>query len=352
VNGRNTRGPGTTARVRAADHPAWLGAWRAWVDCWFRPIDPVGLHVLRVLAGILFLAWLLPFAARADGLFGLDGWFDRTAYRESARLADDARSPPGWSIVYGCGANRAAFYAVYAASLAVVGLFTLGVATRITSILTWIAAVSFTANPAIAHDADALVVAVAFHLMIGYAFLGLASPRSGRIAWFGDMNQSLWRVMRRKGAGDSGEPSAAANVALRMLQAHTVIVLVTSGLHKLQFGDWWAGVALWYPLHPPLDTSFEEARSHASHGIAYLTLLSIGAYATLAWQIALPAFAWKAAWRPLLLGGAAIGWAANTWIYGSPLFGPAIAVGCLAFVTPDAWRCAAAFGGRLAPRSK
>ena len=55
------------------------------------------------------------------------------------------------------------------------------------------------------------------------------------------------------GSRRQSSPSIAANLTVRLVQVHFAIVLVVSGLHKLQFGDWWSGVAWWYPLNPPFE---------------------------------------------------------------------------------------------------
>ena len=56
-----------------------------WVRFWFTPVNPIGLHCLRVLSGLLFIVWLLPFAGQVDAFFGAQGWVDREAYRQMSR---------------------------------------------------------------------------------------------------------------------------------------------------------------------------------------------------------------------------------------------------------------------------
>ena len=70
------------------------GFFETWSRFWFLPIDPIGLHGLRTFAGLLVLAWLLGFAGRHDALFGLEGWFDLQAYRESGSLGNGADNEP------------------------------------------------------------------------------------------------------------------------------------------------------------------------------------------------------------------------------------------------------------------
>src|SRR5262249_19462720 len=300
---RSTPAPAPSVPASAGPIRAFV---QAWIRFWFTPADPFGLHVLRVLAGILFLCWLLPFAGQVDALFGLQGWFDRQAYIEAAQIPEGPPQPIGWSILYLCGGNATLLNIMYWASITVLVLFTLGMGTRITSALSWAIVVSFTANPAIGYDADALLIILAFYLMIGYLLIGLRDRDQSRLAWlFG--SPAHW-LLGTRASTPSAPPSVAANLALRLLQVNFAIVMVRSGLHNLQFGDWWSGAAFWYPLHPPFATPIEQARAHASNAAVYLTFLSVGAYATLAWQIAFPLFAWRPRWRFLSLGGAVFGW--------------------------------------------
>ena len=74
-----------------------------------------------------------------------------------------------------------------------------------------------------------------------------------------------------------------------------------------------------------------------NHGVALLTVLSLAAYAVLAWQIAFPVFAWKPRWRKLLLGGACVGCLGIAWLYELPVFGAVLFVGCLSYLTPCEW---------------
>jgi hypothetical protein len=304
------------------------------VDFWFAPIDPLGLHVVRVLAGLLFLFWLLTLTGNVDAFFGLEGWFDRQAYADVVRQPGGTGAPIGWSILYLAGSNQALLTAMYWVSIAVLALFTVGVLPRVTAVLTWVVVASFTANPAIAYDADCLLVILALYLMVGYVLFGLMDrSRAG-----------LSRLLGRAIVWFPGNPAAgpgesvAANLALRLLQVHFALVLCVSGFHKLQFPEWWSGTNFWYALYPPLETTVEQARAHAGHAWLYLSVLSLGAYLTLAWQIGFPLFAWRPRWRAVLLGGVVLGWLATAFLYRLPLFGPAFCIGALCYLTPPEWR--------------
>jgi hypothetical protein len=282
------------------------------------------------MAGLVFLAWLLPLAGHADGLFGLTGWFDRQAYREASHILGGPPQPFSWSLLYPCGPNAALVTAVYWCSIAILVLFTAGLWTRVTAVLTWLVVASFTASPALGSDADSLLLILALYLMIGYGLLAL-TDRGQRLTarLLGARDTFLFGWLRK-----SQRKSIAANVALRLLQVHIALVMVISGLHKLQFSDWWAGLALWYPLHPVMQLTPETAVAPSQSS---LVLLSLAAYAMLAWQIGFPAFAWRPGWRPALLGGALIGGLGCAFLYGVPVFGPALFACCLGFVSPAEW---------------
>ncbi len=316
-----------------------IAAGSGWRSFWLAPSAPLGLHWVRFLAGLLFLAWLLPLTGEREAFFGLGGWFDRAAIVEANRLPGGPPVAPGsWSLVYLCGADATRLTFLWWSSIAVLTLFTLGIATRVTAVLTWVIVVSFQANPALQYDADSLLAVLAFYLMLGYLLLG---------QWDGDLTlaerllgprgTSVFAALRR-GPAAPASGSVAANLALRLLQVHFALAVVASGLHKLQFGDWWSGVAYWYPLHPPFEMDAKKLQAAKPGFMTTLVFLSLAQYVALAWQLTFPMFAFRRAWRWLLLGGAVVAWIGTVYIYRLPLFGPLYVVGCLSYLTPREWR--------------
>jgi hypothetical protein len=322
-----------------------------WTRFWFTPTPITGMKVVRVLSGLLFCAWLLSFLGHQAELFSLNGFFDDPAYKETIRRQRLAERPPmpgvdlpqpsiapapiGWSMLYLAGTSDQAFQVLYWASLVVLVLFTLGIGARVTGILTWIVVVSFLANPATSYEADYLLGILAFYLMLGHLFSGVWNGNRSFLGMvFGPCDQMVF-------ARAKGEPrvSYAANFMMRLLQIHFAIIMLTSALHKLQLAEWWAGVALWYPLHPPFQQTAESLQREAANAPTVLFILSILGYAVLAWQLAFPFFAWRSGrvWRGLLLGGAALGWAGSSLLFKLPLFGPFVLIACLSFLRPEDW---------------
>ena len=320
-----------------ASEPALERISRGWTRFWFTPVDAIGLHLIRLLVGLLLVAWLLPFAGYLEEFFTTRGWLDKQAFEQASWLTNGEFAPNA-SILDLLGSNATSLTATYWASLAILLAFALGFLPRITAILAAVIVASFTANPAFEYEGDALLLTLIFYLTVAYILFGQRTPG---ISWtsrlFGPL--LVWPLGRRK-RDPHGEPrpSLAANVTLRLLQVHFALIIFTSGLHKLQFGDWWAGVALWFPLHPPFKTTIAEAMANRPNWEAYLGLLNIATYAILAWQIGFPLFAWRPRWRFVVIGGAAIGWIGAAFLWGLPLIGPAILIGCLSYVSPTTWR--------------
>jgi hypothetical protein len=310
-----------------------------WRRFWFTPIDPAGLHVVRLGAGLLFFFWLLAFAGHQSEFFGLQGWFDRKAFSEAVRQNENLPEPITWSLLYFLGGNSTLIDGIYILALVVTGLFALGVATRLTAPLTWLVVLSFVCNPAISYDADHLLILLAFYLMIGYLLHGLWNgPRTWANRLLGSCDALAWKLWPSvRVRSNPAPPSIGANLTLRLLQVHFAIVVFASGLHKLQFGDWWAGLAFWYPLHPPMSTTAEQVRAEMGRASVWLFGLSLAQYLLLAWQLAFPFLAWRPNWRAVLLGGALIGWVGSVWLYGLPLFGPVLFLACLSYLTPEEW---------------
>jgi hypothetical protein len=302
--------------------------------------------VVRILAGLVFLVWLLPFAGHLDSLFGQRGWFDLQAHADAARLqavsagmGEDSPLQFGWTVLFWVGPHSSLLTIVYWSAIVAVLMFTLGVFTRLTSTLTWVALVSFTANPILESDGDVLVRLLAMYLMVGYVLLH--QSESGLSVWSRLLGSRDTFLLGRSTA----RPSTGANVSLRLLQVHVAVVVLTSALHKLQFAEWWSGLALWYPVYS--HRTLADVRELAPHRDFYLGMYSLAGYLVLVWQCAFPMFAWRRRWRVLLLGGVTLAWLANARLYQLPIFGPAFAVCCLSFITPAEWHRVLAVLGRL-----
>ena len=91
--------------------------------------------------------------------------------------------------------------------------------------------------------------------MIGYVFYGQFSRTASLLdRILGPRDACATRLFSRSPSEEA--PSYAANFAVRLFQVHFAIVMIASLLHKFNIADWWAGVAFFYPLHPPFQTTW------------------------------------------------------------------------------------------------
>lgn len=326
----------TQATSPDASPAARQGIWNSWKSFWFLPRQTLGLHAIRMIFGLLLLCWLVPFANYVDDFFSLHGWFDTAAYAEASQAGRELVDSKSWSLLFLVADNTAALRMVYWSSIVVLVLFTLGCFTRITSVLTWLIVVSFTANPLIEVDTDIFFRLIAFYLMIGYLL----------IDWLRD-DLPLWKrivtpfqhsVVAMFQPQELSGRSSAATVSLRLLQIHFALAMVMMGLHKLQVAEWWGGFTFWYPLHQPSETTAESINSLRPRGESYLMALSLAAYVVMAWQIFFPTFAWRGGLcRWVLLGGAVLGGIGLMAVYPIPLLGETFALLCLTYLTDFEW---------------
>ena len=327
-----------STRVVSADtsSPVRKGVWSTWTRFWFAPSHPLSLHAIRILFGILLLCWLLPFAGYIHDFFGLDGWFDRAAYAEASQGGGGLFDTQSWSLLFLVGQQPAALTAFYWSSILVIVLFTLGFFTRITSILTWLIVISFTANPLVEVDTDVFLRLIAFYLMISYVLLDLTTPDLPLwVRILSPFNHGPMAVLK---ADPTSGKSSAVTVAMRLLQVHFAVALVMMGLFKLQLAEWWGGVTFWYPLHLPSETTIEAINDLRPKRESYLLVISLAAYLVIAWQIFFPTFAWRGGLcRWVLLGGGLAGAVGLMVIYPIPLMGPVFLLLCLTYLTDSEW---------------
>lgn len=308
-----------------------------WTQFWFEPRHPLGLHILRVLACCLFLAWLLPVALAPADYFGLNGWVDLQAYKDTQGLEEGPPAPYSWSIFYLAGQNISLVTTLYWCSIGAIVLFALGIATRLTSILTWIVIVSSSADPIMTGEFDVLAVILSFYLMIGYVLFGQWRQN---VSWFERIvgSRETWLFY---GTSSKETKSIGANIAVRLIQIHMALVICVSGLHKLNFPQWWGGVAFWYSFHPAKEATVEGIRKAITDTESYFFWMSLTTYIALIWQVGFPTFAWRRGlWRLLLLGGAVVSIFGSWYLYERPYFGAVIALGCLSYLRNEEWRWA------------
>jgi hypothetical protein len=311
----------------------------SWNRFWFRPADPTPLGLIRICCGLVALYVHLAYGPDLQEFFGKDAWFNLATADEFRHEAPWVPPPAGWAdqpaamplpanpeegertlryaqrwgvdprLTHSQGnyawslwfhiTDPAWMRVAHLAALAIMVLFTLGCFTRITSVLTWAAALSYVQrSPMTLFGMDAMMMIVLFCLMIGPSGAALSVDRL--------------LARRLSGTRQRPAPSASANLALRLLQVHFCIIYLAAGLSKLLGGAWWNGTALWgtlanyefTPLRYPLYA--EALRWLCQHRLAWELVMTAGVLYTLALEISFPFLVWNPRWRGLMVAGSVL----------------------------------------------
>jgi len=282
---------------------------RDWDRFWFSPADPATLGLIRILAGTMLFYTHLVWTIDLEGFFGHDGWLSPDFVH---RFYD---SPYAWSHLF-LTENTTALYVMHAAALLIFCCLTVGLWTRVTSLLSFLLAVSYAhRGGGSMYGLDQINVMLAFYLAVG--------PSGGAYSI------DEWRRSGREG-GNGVRPSISANIALRLIQLHMCVIYLFAGLSKLRGDSWWDGTALWGAFANYEYQTIDLARTMAGSIVLVNTLTHV----TIAWEIAYAALVWPRRTRPLMLALSVPLHLGIAFCMGMITFGVIMIVGNVAFVSP------------------
>lgn len=257
------------ARVFQRHLTQWIAKWNQF---WFTPVDPLGLSILRILAGSMLLYTHLVWGLAFTEFFGPTGWNDSQVI---SAVREGGAAPSIWWHI-----PEHWLVPVHWVCNAIIALFVVGVGGRFTAIACWLIAVSYANRSALSNfGLDQINCILMLYLAIG------PSTRYLSIDWW-------WRTRRGKSNQSNLSPSISANVAVRLVQLHLCIIYLWAGLGKLQGEAWWNGQAVWLAL-----ANLEYQSLDLTWLAAYPRLLEILTHATIAWEIAFAFLVWPKASR-------------------------------------------------------
>ena len=275
---------------------------RWWDRFWLAPQSPATACLLRWLAGAMFLYTHGVWSLALDEFFTSDGW-------QPAGLVEQLRAGTyHWS--YWWSVPDEYIWPVHLAGLAVLFAFWIGWLTPVTSKLAAVIVISYANRVPLAN--------FGLDQINGMLALYLAIAPCGAM-WSVD---ALWR--RRP------QPTAAAGLAMRLIQVHLCLIYIYAGLAKLKGEAWWNGEAIWMTL------ANEEYQSLDLTWLAYAPRLTEAlTHATVLWELTFWALVWRPRLRPYVL---AIGTAMHLGIgafLGMWTFGLIMTVAYVAFLPVD-----------------
>jgi hypothetical protein len=305
---------------------------RGWNRFWFTPADPLPLSVLRILTGLVSLYYLASFGSDLVRWFGPGGLLPAETMQ---RLLGVSEYSPveqqdavfHFSYLYFTN-SPSALWVMHALGMLVVVLFTMGLLTRVTSVLSLVVVLAYVhRGPIIAGPLEPVLTMVLFYLCLGPA--GTYFSIDGLLRrWRASQNTVL-----NSGHKHTPDKSVAAGVVLRLLQVHLAALYVTMALTKLAGPPWWDGEAVWWLI------------AHTETRLVDLTFLHRSPYLLDAWthaiilfELSFPLLIWNRLARPLLLVVAVVMWSSLALITGLVAFCAMMLVANLAFVSPEAMR--------------
>jgi predicted DCC family thiol-disulfide oxidoreductase YuxK len=275
---------------------------RGWVAFFFTPADPTALGLIRIAAGLLAFWSLLVFGMDLDDYFGSRGWADPAVIRT-------LEGPLAWSLWFLVGDQW--LRVTWFICLAILALFSLGLFSRSTGILSWIIVVSTVRRVPIAlYGFDQILSVLLLYLAVTGAGGQAVSLDRFRRRWHQSravarQSRALYRCGhpgRWVAPSEPGRPGAtiSANLALRLIQLHLMVIYGMAGLAKLQGPSWWNGTALWKTM-----TTGEFVALDFTALAAWPLLVNFLTHASLALELLYPVLIWIRMLRPAILAGMA-----------------------------------------------
>jgi hypothetical protein len=309
---------------------------KGWSRFWFQPTDPSTLGAIRLCTGLVLLYGYLSWAPWVLDFVGPQAWIDASAMqdlRTAARplLSTGSRMDHRWwtPSVWFYVQDPQWIWVLYAAFLLAILCFTMGLMSRLTSVIVWIGHLSFIARSYVtAYGLDTILALLTFYLMLG---------PSGRAI-------SLDALIRRRTADIPEEPSPtfvpapklswSANTVIRLIQVHLCIIYFFSGIAKFQGASWRGGGAIWHAI------MLDDLVTFDLRWLGTLVDSRIGlvcrpiALTLVAFEISFAFLIWSRRVRPFVLFGALMLHLGIAIFMGLVAFSVAMLTCCLAFVPP------------------
>jgi hypothetical protein len=299
----------------------------SWDAFWFTPADPTLLGGLRILTGLMLVYTHAVWGLVLPEFFGRDGWLSETLVRT---LQAGGYQYSLWWLV-----PDDWLWPAHALAMTILLLFTIGLWTRFTSILSVLITISYAYRvPAATFGLDQINALLALYLAIGPSGQALSVDR--------------WLAVRRgRAPADGPLPSAGANLALRLINVHMCVIYFFAGISKLQGEAWWNGVAMWLAF-----ANYEYQSMDMTWLAWHPWLVDLATHVTIFWEITFSALIWRPRLKPLVLLGAVVLHVGIGACLGMWTFGLIMLVGCASFLPPEGVRrlVDAVFRRRQCPR--
>ncbi len=355
-----------SAGSKTSDEHPMRFAVRAVDNFFFRPADPASLGLMRITAGIVVLYVHLVYCIGLTDYFGPyawvvnKGWTDKpgeSGFTDFVRHGNPIQAPgsgwkegwgesdgeiirgnPIWSIYYHVEDPRW-LWVIHSGILLVMLLFTLGLWTRVTSVLTWIGSLMYIQrlNFSMLFGLDTMTNLALFYLMIAPCGAALSLDR-----WLQVRRER--RSLGAKYVPRPPQPLVSANFALRLIQINYCLIYGAAGTSKLLGTSWWNATApsrflLNYSFAPFDSWGYSDLLKYlAAHRWLWELNGTFGVVCTLILELGFPFLVWNRYSRWVMVSGSILFHTMIALLMGLVTFSLMMLALVLAFVPPEAVR--------------
>jgi uncharacterized membrane protein YphA (DoxX/SURF4 family) len=290
-----------------------------WNRFWFTPVDPIGLCLVRALTGMMSLWFILSFTPDLITWMGPDGLLPIDTVRQ---LTVDDRGWNGRASYLYFVDEPGLLWGVHLVAIAIAATFTLGLATRITSVVTLAIVLSYIHRmPMVTGPFEPVLSFMLFYLCLAPCGQAISLD-----AWLKRSRRDESKDRKES----EGPLSLAAGIVQRLMQVHVAALFVMMGLTKLGGSDtWWVGEAVWWLI------------AHSESRLVDWTFLHRWPYLINLWTLSIVAFEllyglliWNRLARPLLIAFSILHWLLIGLVTGLLSYAAMMIIVNVAFVSP------------------
>jgi hypothetical protein len=188
---------------------------------------------------------------------------------------------------------------IHAAALACAVMFTVGLFTRVTSILTAVFFISYLWRaPLLAGELEYLLALLLVYLCVGPCGADLSLDRRRA------RNKAKADLRTRPEDLDKPKLSSSATISTRLMQVHLTAIFVMMALVKLRSATWLQGEAVWWLSVRP-DTRIIDLSSFLAGKLELVNFLT---HSIVAFELSYPVLIWNRWTRPIAIGMSLVMW--------------------------------------------
>jgi hypothetical protein len=342
-------------KTTTEEHPLMFAA-RGVERFLFQPSDPTTLGLIRIAAGVLVVYVQLVYCIGLTDYLGKYAWIGNDVTKFVSKEYEIQGPPSNWreglesdgTIFQGQSMWSIYYYVedpkwlwvIHIGILLAMLLFTVGLWTRVTSVLTWVGSVMYLhrmMQPGMLFGMDTMTNIGLFYLMIAPCGAALSLDRWLQV-------RSERRRLGAKYVPQPPPPMVSATFATRLIQLNYCVIYFAAGTSKLMGNTWWNGTApqgflLNYSFAPfDVPAYVESLKWLVKHRWLWEMFCTFGVVGTLFLELGFSFLVWNRYTRWFMVCGSILFHTMIALLMGLVTFSLMMLILVLAFVPPEAVR--------------